>query len=301
MDSELKNHPPDYYSLRLSSRQFDRISKLVYQVSGIDLHEGKEELIKARLLKRLRHLRIPNFDNYLKYLDSDKSGTEIGAMVDFLTTNKTNFFREPKHLDFLREAIIPSLGKGPVRVWSAGCSSGEEPYSIAIVLNESVLDIERKDVKILATDISDRMIEKARQGFYDEESLKALPVPVRHKYFRKADFQTESHCGRKYQVVPALKSMISFAKLNLMDEWPMRGPFDIVFCRNVMIYFDKPTQENLVKRFWTILRDDGYLFVGHSESLNFLTHDFHYVKPAVYRKTRGPVKTDKKPAWAKRK
>jgi len=303
MDEEFKNIPPDYYSLKLTAGQFDKISTLVYRVSGIDLHEGKEELIKARLLKRLRHLRISDFEGYLKYLERDKSGTEIGTMVDFLTTNKTNFFRESKHLDFLKDEILPGLSEGPIRIWSAGCSSGEEPYSIAIILTETIPAVELKDVKILATDISDRMIERARRAVYDEESIKTLPPQMRHKYFIKADVkphQGRSH-GSKYTVIPQLHSLVSFAKLNLMDEWPMRGLFDIIFCRNVMIYFDKPTQEKLIGRFWSMLREGGYLFVGHSESLTFLAHDFHYLKPAVYQKTRFPAKADRKPAWAKRK
>ncbi|MBN1470362.1 MAG: protein-glutamate O-methyltransferase CheR [Syntrophaceae bacterium] len=290
MESNLNNISTDYYSLQLSSHQFDKISRLVYQISGIDLHEGKEELVKARLMKRLRHLRIYDFNQYLKYIANDKSGVEIGAMVDILTTNKTNFFRESEHLDFLKHEIIPRWGKGPVRIWSAGCSSGEEPYSIAIVLNESVSDIMHQDVKILATDISDRMMERARQGLYDEESLKEISSHLKLKYFHK----TVVGSGHKYKVIPRLQSMISFAKLNLMENWPMRGPFDVIFCRNVMIYFDRPTQENLVQRFWHILREGGYLLVGHSESLSFLAHEYRYLMPAVYQKIKPAAKMHKK-------
>ncbi len=251
MESESKDLSTDYYSLKLSSQQFDKISRLVYQVSGIDLHEGKEELVKARLIKRLRHLKIFGFDRYLKYLASDKSGSEIRAMVDVLTTNKTNFFREPEHLDYLRNEIIPGLGKEQIRIWSAGCSSGEEPYSIAITLCEAISDIEQRDIKILATDISDRMMEQARRGLYDEETLKGISFQLKYRYFEQA----EVGIGRnKYRVVPQLQSMVRFAKLNLMEDWPMRGLFDVIFCRNVMIYFDKPTQEKLVKRFWSQLR-----------------------------------------------
>lgn len=290
MDSESNNITTDYYSLKLSAKQFDKISQLVYQISGIDLHEGKEELVKARLLKRLRHLKISNFDHYLKYLTKDKSGIEVQAMVDMLTTNKTHFFRESEHLDFLKDEIIPGLSHGPVRIWSAGCSSGEEPYSIAIIFREAMSEIEKRDVRILATDISDRMMEKARQGLYDEETLKFMPAQLKHKYFKKA----EPAIGRGYRVVPQLQSMVSFAKLNLMEEWPMNGLFDVIFCRNVMIYFDKPTQEKLVKRFWSMLEDGGYLLVGHSESLTFLTHDYRYLKPAVYQKVKQPATVHKK-------
>jgi Methylase of chemotaxis methyl-accepting proteins len=292
MDSESKNLSTDYYSLKLSSQQFDKISRLVYQVSGIDLHEGKEELVKARLIKRLRHLKIFGFDRYLKYLANDKSGGEVRAMVDVLTTNKTNFFRESEHLDYLRNEIIPGLGNDQIRLWSAGCSSGEEPYSIAITLCEAIPDIGKRDIKILATDISDRMMEQARQGLYDEETLKGMPPQLKRKYFQKA----EAGIGHRYRVVPLLQSMVCFAKLNLMDEWPMRGLFDVIFCRNVMIYFDKQTQEKLVKRFWSQLRAGGYLMVGHSESLTFMAHDYRYIKPAVYQKVKVPVTAHKKPA-----
>lgn len=283
-DSELNHLPIDYCSLKLSSKQFEKISRLVYQISGIDLHEGKEELVKARLLKRLRHLKITDFEHYLKYVANDQSGVEIRTMVDVLTTNKTHFFREPEHLEFLRDVIIPGLHKGPVRIWSAGCSSGEEPYSLAIVIRETIPETARFDVKILATDISDRMMEKARQGIYDEETLKMLPRQLRLKYFRKVNFKTGHADGSCYRVIPELQSMVSFAKLNLMNEWPMRGLFDVIFCRNVMIYFDKQTQRNLVSRFWSYLREDAYLLVGHSESLTSLSHNFRYLKPAVYQK-----------------
>ena len=291
MDSESKNLSTDYYSLKLSSQQFDKISRLVYQVSGIDLHEGKEELVKARLIKRLRHLKIFGFDRYLKYLANDKSGSEIRAMVDVLTTNKTNFFREPEHLNYLRDEIITGLGKEQIRIWSAGCSSGEEPYSIAITLCEAIPDIGKCDIKILATDISDRMMEQARQGLYGEDTLKGMPPQLKRKYFQKA----EAGIGHRYRVVPLLQSMVCFAKLNLMDEWPMRGLFDVIFCRNVMIYFDKQTQEKLVKRFWSQLRAGGYLMVGHSESLTFMAHDYRYIKPAVYQKVKVLAAVRKKP------
>lgn len=283
-DSELKDFSIDYYSLNLTAKQFEKISGLVYEISGIDLHEGKEELVKARLLKRLRHLKIANFEHYLKYVANDKSKAEIRTMVDVLTTNKTHFFRESEHLDFLRNVMIPGLHKGPVRIWSAGCSSGEEPYSIAIVFREAMPQMAGYDIKILATDISDRMMEKARQGIYDEETLKTLPRPLKLKYFRKVNSKTHHVQDHRYQVIPELQSMVSFAKLNLMNEWPMRGLFDAIFCRNVMIYFDKPTQEKLVGRFWSYLREGGYLMVGHSESLTFLNHNYRYLQPAVYRK-----------------
>lgn len=295
MEAELNHNNTDYYSLKLSPKQFDKISRVVYQISGIDLHEGKEELVKARLLKRLRHLKLANFDHYLKYIANDKSGAEIRTMVDVLTTNKTNFFREPEHLYFLRDEIIPSLEKGPVRIWSAGCSSGEEPYSIAITLCEAIPDIGRRDIKILATDISDRMMEKARKGLYNEDAFDGVPHQLKNKYFERI----RSGSDHKYQVINQLQNMVRFAKLNLMEAWPMKGPFEVIFCRNVMIYFDKQTQETLVRRFWSLLREGGHLLVGHSESLNFLAHDFRYIKPAVYQKVKPSHLVHKKMAGRK--
>jgi len=169
-----------------------------------------------------------------------------------------------------------------VRIWSAGCSSGEEPYSIAITLCEAIPHIEHYDIRILATDISDRMMEKAHKGEYDEESLQGLSSHVKNRYFQRV----VGNGGKKYHISENVRQWVKFAKLNLMDDWPMRGPFDVIFCRNVMIYFDKPTQENLIRRFWQMLRDEGYLMVGHSESLNFLDHDFLYIKPAIYQRVR---------------
>lgn len=287
-----QNEAVDFFSLKLSDKQFRHISNAVYKVSGIDLHQGKEELVKARLLKRLRHLRLGTFEGYLKYLEQDKSGGEMQAMVDVLTTNKTHFFRESEHLDFLRNEIVPQLNRERIRIWSAGCSSGEEPYSIAISLNESLPEPDKSDIKILGTDISDRMLERARQGIYEQEMLKTMPPQLSGKYFD----QQSAKAGRRYQVNSRIRSLVYFAKLNLMEEWPMAGPFDVIFCRNVMIYFDKPTQERLVRKFWPLLKEGGHLMVGHSESLTFMSHEYRYVRPAVYQKVKGYAKNTKRAA-----
>ena len=284
----------DYFSLKLSEKQFRHISNTVYRISGIDLHQGKEELVKARLLKRLKYLQLGNFNRYLKYLEQDKSGQEVQAMVDVLTTNKTHFFRESEHLDFLKSDIFPKLNQEKIRIWSAGCSSGEEPYSIAITLMEALSGMEKTDVRILATDISERMIAKAREGVYEQETLKTLPPQLCHKYFRSLPPSRPV----RYQTQSRVRSLVSFARLNLMEEWPMTGPFDVIFCRNVMIYFDKPTQERLVRRFWPLLKEGGYLMVGHSESLTFLSHEYRYVRPAIYQKLKGHAKNLKWPARA---
>lgn len=266
----------------LQPEQFARIRQLLYQLCGIALRPGKEGLVKARLMKRLLALALDSFDAYLAYVEHDPSGQELVAMIDALTTNKTSFFREPQHFVYLRHRVVPELQetRHPIRFWSAGCASGEEPYSLAMALWETLPGIEQRDVRILATDISTRVLAVARQAVYEKETLSDVPAPVLHKYF----MLVRHDATRAYQVKDPIRAMVRFVRLNLMQPWPMRGPFDAIFCRNVMIYFDKPTQERLVQRFWALLRPGGHLFIGHSESLTGASHAFHYVQPAVYVK-----------------
>jgi len=284
-------------------------------LTGITLHPGKQELVKARLTKRLRALGLNSFDAYMEYLKSDNPEGELVAMIEAMTTNKTSFFREPQHFDYLRRQIVPGLRDRKIRVWSAGCSSGEEPYSTAILLNEAIHDFALRDISILATDLSSRMLDHARKGVYDTNHLRDVPPLLISKYFtplespaihggddinktsiphrkggvKAPSFLTGFTCietspVRRYQVIEPLRRHVHFGRLNLMGEWPMRGPFDVIFCRNVMIYFDKPAQEQLVNRFWKLLKPGGYLFVGHSEGLVGLPHEFRYVQPAIYLK-----------------
>ncbi len=266
----------------LTQSQFVRISRIVYEHCGINLTEGKEGLVRGRLVKRLRKLNIPGFEQYIRFLEEAGGEKEMLAMVDALTTNKTSFFREPRHFEFFKTRIVPSLQSegNRIRIWSAGCSSGEEPYSVAILLRECIPDIDRRDCKILATDICSRILEAAQRGIYGQESMADIPAQYRERYFVASGTRNE----RTYRVNDSLHDMVRFARLNLMHEWPMRGPFDLVLCRNVMIYFDKPTQAALVKRFWNLLKKGGYLFVGHSESLTSSTQEFRYVQPATYIK-----------------
>lgn len=266
--------------INLSEYHFEIIRKIVFSISGIDLQEGKEELVKSRLSRRLRALELNSFDEYIRLLRQKDSAEEINIMVDCLTTNKTFFFREFPHFEYMKKHILSSLKKHKCRIWSAGCSSGEEPYSIAVFLREELPDIDLLDIKILATDISGRMINFAREGNYSLETIKELSPHMIAKYFSQAT----KNISNRYSVNQCIRKIISFAKLNLMEEWPMRGQFDIIFCRNVMIYFNKKTQEQLVNRFWNLISKGGYLFVGHSESLTGLVHNFKYVQPAIYYK-----------------
>lgn len=270
----------NFPNTHLSQKNFAKIAEAVYRLSGINLLEGKEELIKVRLSKRLRVLGLENFEDYVALVERDEE--EFAVMIDSLTTNKTSFFREKQHFDYLREFLLPELRATPhrLRIWSAGCSSGEEAYTMAITLKEDIPNIERLDARILATDISMRMITRVREATYDEDTLRDVSPALLKKYFVAAP----SKASRSYRVCDAVRALVHPAKLNLMDTWPMRSSFDFIFCRNVMIYFDKATQETLVRRFGEVLKPGGHLFVGHSESLTGLSHSFQYVKPAIYMK-----------------
>ncbi|MDM7996887.1 MAG: protein-glutamate O-methyltransferase CheR [Acidobacteriota bacterium] len=284
VQSEEKPYVPSesIFQAVLHPEDFAQISQIVYKYSGIRLTHGKEELVRSRLIKRLRMLGLAGFDSYLQFIRDDRTSQELHTMIDALTTNKTSFFRENQHFDFMRTRIIPELrARGPkVRIWSAGCSSGEEPYTIAMTLYEEWPQISQADVRILATDISSRILAKARSAEYEKEYLKDIPSEYLSKYFTLLGTAPT----RTYGIQDKIKKMIRFAQLNLMDTWPMKGPFDIIFCRNVMIYFDSATQGRLVRRFYDLLVPGGYLLVGHSESLVANSCGFKYVQPATYAK-----------------
>ncbi len=269
----------------LSDRLFEQFSELVYRECGINLHSGKKSLLQARLNKRLRATGIDSYDNYYGYLISNEDPREIVNFIDCISTNLTYFFREQQHFDFLYN-IFPDYLESKlkernhrIRVWSAGCSTGEEPYSIAMCLLNSLSTQTNIDIKILATDISTKVLAIAKKGIYGADKLKNVSPDFRKKFFRKIKNSIE-----EYEVLDQVKNIITFSRLNLKEPYPFKGPFDFVFCRNVMIYFDKQTQEALVNRMAGYLAPGGYLFVGHSESLMGLNHELSYVKPAVYRK-----------------
>jgi chemotaxis protein methyltransferase CheR len=267
----------------ITDQQFQEISGLVKRLAGINLHEGKKELVKARLAKRTRQLKLGSLDEYIAYVRGDETGRELISMLDALSTNLTYFFRESAHFDFLKDRVIPRLmqqNHRRLRIWSAGCSSGEEPYSIAMLLREQIPDVDRWDAKILATDLSTLVLNTAMQGEYDRERFRDTPAQLVQRYFDIV----ETSPNKTYRAGKQIRDMIHFARLNLMERWPMKGPFDVIFCRNVMIYFDKPTQSQLVNRFHGLLGPGGYLFLGHSESLTGTQHEFRYVIPATYMK-----------------
>ncbi len=267
-------------STEFTDKHFNKVSKFVYRFSGISLKEGKEALVRARLMKRVRALRMNSIDAYMRYIESDEGVGELTSMIDAMTTNKTGFFREVEHFNYLREKILPDIKDSRMRFWSAACSSGEEPFSLAITLRESIIDIDTRDCLILATDISRRMLEKARKAVYSQEAIRDLPAPLNRKYFNRIT----NGATPAFQIKDHIQGLVRLAWLNLMDPWPMKGPFNVIFCRNVMIYFDRPTQQTLITRFWNLLEPGGYLFVGHSEGLSGVSHKFNYVQPATYRK-----------------
>ena len=273
--------------ITLDESEFQRISELVHEHCGINLHDGKKELVRARLAKRLREGRFSSFSQYIEHVLDDPTGQELSILVDSLSTNLTKFFREEQHFDYMRREFLPGLlaakrsrKQWRIRGWSAGCSSGEEPYSIAITLLEAIAGQGRWDVKLLATDVSTRVLEKARRGTYDEERVEPIPAPWRSKYLRSIRRSGQA----LYEVDESLMDIVVLRHLNLMEDWPVKRPIDFIFCRNVMIYFDKPTQSRLIQRFYNLLDAGGILFTGHSESLTGIEHAFRYVKPTIYMK-----------------
>jgi len=274
---------------RLSPRDFGRLSAFVYKFCGIKLPPSKKTMLEARLRKRLRALEMNSFDDYCNYLfGRDGQKVEVVRMIDLVTTNKTDFFREPAHFDFLLRACLPEycdVGTGcawrKMTVWSAGCSTGEEPYTLAMVLCAFAETRPGFRFSILATDISTRVLEKAALGIYDEERVEPVPPAMKQKYLLKSKDRSKG----LVRVAPVLRSLVNFRRLNLMDEdFGIREPMHVIFCRNVIIYFDKATQERLVSRFAQRLAPGGYLFLGHSETLCGMDVPLVQMAPTVYRK-----------------
>jgi len=265
--------------------EFDFIRNLVYERSRINLSSDKRQLVTARLGKRLRATKLANIGEYCRLLKSPGADEELANLIDAISTNHTFFFREIAHFDYLRKSVVPEMQARSrterwtkFRVWSAACSSGEEPYSIAMTLAEA---LPAYPWQIEATDISHRVLEKAAAGIYSEDTVAKLPRETLRTHFQRGFGPQEGN----YRVKRLLRDRIAFHHLNLLEgEPPFREPFHVIFCRNVMIYFDRPTQEQLVARLASRLIPGGYLFVGHSESLTQARHDLQAVKPAIYRK-----------------
>lgn len=264
----------------LQPHEFRRLQTLVERASGIQLRPGKEALVRGRLARRLRATGSTTFARYLDRVEHQDDGTELTALLDALVTSKTSFFREPAHFDYLRDALLPALADDPhpIRIWCAGCATGEEAFTLAMVLREHLPPELAASARILATDLSTQALAHARRGVYRAEAIAAVPPAMRLRWFGRATLRA----GAEVPMHPELRAMVRFARLNLLASWPMRGTFDAIFCRNVMIYFAAGARERVVRRFETRLAPGGHLFVGHSESLGTLPHTLRYIRPAVY-------------------
>ena len=271
----------------MTETEFHRFGDYIQERCGIKMPLSKKTMLQTRLHKRLRMRNFTSFTQYADYVFGGKDGgEELCHMIDAVTTNKTDFFREPRHFDILRERILtPDSDHGaqrlsrPMRFWSAGCSTGEEPYTLAMVLAEHALTHRAFQYAILATDISTRVLNAAVQAVYAEEKVAPVPMALRKKYLLK------SREHPLVRVVPELRARVTFRRLNFMDaSYPIRELFDVAFCRNVIIYFDRPTQEAIVGRICRHIVPGGYLFMGHSETLSGMRLPLEPVASTVYRK-----------------
>jgi chemotaxis protein methyltransferase CheR len=263
---------------------FIALRALVKELTGINLADSKEELVYGRVSRRLRTLKLSNFGDYRELLRSDDQ-TELTEFCNAMTTNLTAFFRESHHFDYLREHLLlprskDAQGSRRLRIWSAACSTGEEPYSIAMTVCESIPDWRRWDIKILATDVDSQVLQRAERGVYTEDRFKGMEPGRLQRFFS----EQQGTDARLYAVSPDLAKLITFKQLNLMHDLPMTGPFDAIVCRNVIIYFDKDTQRQLFERVAKLQRPADLLFLGHSESLFKISNDYSLIGKTIYRR-----------------
>jgi chemotaxis protein methyltransferase CheR len=285
----------DPTDVRLSDAELARIVRLVYERSGITLHSGKRALVLARLQKRLRSGGFSTFRDYLAHVEADTTGAEITALLDAIATNHTSFFREPQHFDFLRKAVVPAVAKAPLRVWSAACSSGEEPVTIAITLLDALepaafecplaIDPGQRErthsrIRILASDLSTKALGIAAAGVYKMERVGEIPLDLLRRHFERG---LGAQAGQA-RVAAHVRRLIEYRQLNFLEAGDLGERFDVIFCRNVMIYFDRNVQQRVVSLLERHLAPGGYLFISHSESLNGTTHALRWVAPAIYQR-----------------
>jgi chemotaxis protein methyltransferase CheR len=269
--------------LTITDKEFKQLAAYIKENYGINLKEGKKALVSGRLQNVLANNNFKNYSDYVKHILEDRTGTAAATLVNKITTNHTFFMREADHFSYFKDKVLPYInvnGKDKdIRIWSAGCSSGEEPYTLAMLIDE-FFGKEKTlwDSKILATDISDKVLDIAKKGIYSNEGIEALPSSWKLKYFNKID-------NERFALLDRIKKEVIFRKFNLMDEtFPFKRKFQVIFCRNVMIYFDEQTKRKLVDKFYDSMEYGGYFFIGHSESLNRQETRFKYIMPAIYRK-----------------
>lgn len=272
--------------LRLTDNEFEKFSVLIYNKTGIHLKSEKKELLNARLGKRLRASQLTSFEEYYDLVMNDSSGNELVHLINSVSTNFTSFFREKAHFDFLTSDVLPqfvnSAGRNPrnITIWSSACSSGEEPYTLSMVIDQFMRSVPGVSCSILATDISTKVLGAAEKGVYPLERVEKMPKDFLHTYFQRG----VGTCNGYVKVKPNIRNLVTFKRFNLMDAFPWQGEVDIIFCRNVMIYFNKETQEELVRKFYNCLSPGGFLFIGHSESLGSIKNKFRQVATTVYQK-----------------
>lgn len=269
-----------------SPADFERLRALSFAHSGIRVPDDKFNMFYSRIAKRLRALGLTRFSEYCDIVE-DRADPEFTEFINAITTNLTSFFRENHHFEYLRHHLVPEWRREKadsrrLRGWSAGCSTGEEPYSILMTLLESDLPCSRWDVKLLATDLDTRVLETAANGVYDSDRVNRLDEQRLQRWFLKGN----AHQAGRVRVKDEVRDFIHFKQLNLIGPWAMKGPFDFIFCRNVLIYFDNPTKQMLIERFENLLAPGGHLFIGHSESLHSVHHGFENLGQTIYRKPR---------------
>ncbi len=275
------------FSAKMDDNDFSRLSEFVFTQSGIKMPPVKKIMLQSRLQKRLRELKITSFKEYANYVFSKEGQkNEIIHMLDVVSTNKTDFFREPVHFDFLNSHILPEfvqkqLATHKMKIWSAGCSSGEEPYTIAITLNEFKNNNQRFDYSITGTDISTQILQKAASAIYKEERIENIPLDLKKKYFLRSKDKEK----KTVLVVKDLRKNVSYNRLNFMsDVYNLIDSFDVIFCRNVLIYFNRETQEQVINKLCLKLKKGGYLFIGHSESILGMSLPLEQIKPTIFRR-----------------
>jgi len=268
-----------------TDRDFEKVRTLVKSHTGISLSDAKKDMVYSRLSRRLRSLEIDRFADYCSLVEGGDDA-ELIKFTNAITTNLTAFFREDHHFQYLTRTLIPELTKSNsdkrIRIWSAGCSTGEEPYSLAIAMKEAIPLIDSWDVKILATDLDSDVLSTAKNGVYNSDRIDGLSSGRKKKWFLKGKGDNSG----TVRVRPELQDLITFKQLNLLHEWPTKGPFDFIFCRNVVIYFDKETQKVLFDRYANILKSDAHLFIGHSESLFKVSDRFNLLGQTIYKKIK---------------
>ncbi len=274
----------------ISSRDYSRLRELVYDEAGINLGSERRTMLEGRIRRRLKDLAIHSYGEYCDYLFSGEGlRDELVHLIDVVTTNKTDFFREPRHFEFLTATALPEFlaanaARRPLQVWSAACSTGEEPYTLAMVLSECGLTHPGFAFRMIATDISTTVLKKAELGIYSADAVRPVPQSLKVKYFMRG----RERSFERVRVVPELRRLIEFRRLNFMDsDYGIQEEFDIIFCRNVIIYFDRPTQQSILEKITQHLRPRGYLFMGHAETLHELDLPVTPIAPALYRRSDG--------------